>query len=137
MRAGYSLNNAIEDGWSGFARRRRDAVSRPRESDVMAEGIVIPAENGDPRDEVQTSSTARLALATSRREAVSAALSFDETGGLAMAECPVCAGEVELAGDTVEGELIECPECGSELEVLEVDPPRLGEAPEVEEDWGE
>ena len=54
-----------------------------------------------------------------------------------MAECPVCAGEVELAGDTVVGELIECPDCGSELEVLEVDPPRLGEAPEVEEDWGE
>ena len=54
-----------------------------------------------------------------------------------MAECPVCAGEVELADDTVEGELIECPECGSELEVLELDPPRLGEAPEVEEDWGE
>ena len=54
-----------------------------------------------------------------------------------MAECPVCAGEVELADDTVEGELIECPECGSELEVLEVDPPRLGEAPETEEDWGE
>ena len=42
-----------------------------------------------------------------------------------MAECPVCGGEVELADDTVEGELIECPECGSELEVLEVDPPRL------------
>ena len=55
----------------------------------------------------------------------------------AMAECPVCGGEVELADDTVEGELIECPDCGSELEVLAVDPPRLGEAPEVEEDWGE
>ncbi len=54
-----------------------------------------------------------------------------------MAQCPVCEGEVELADDTVAGELIECPDCGSELEVLEVNPPRLAEAPEVEEDWGE
>ena len=54
-----------------------------------------------------------------------------------MTECPVCAAEVELADDAVEGELLECPECGSELEVLELDPPRLGEAPEAEEDWGE
>ena len=54
-----------------------------------------------------------------------------------MAECPVCDGEVELAGDAMEGELLECPECGSELEVLGLDPSRLGEAPEVEEDWGE
>ena len=54
-----------------------------------------------------------------------------------MTECPVCDGEVELASDTMEGELLECPECGSELEVLAIDPTRLGEAPEVEEDWGE
>ena len=54
-----------------------------------------------------------------------------------MAECPVCGGEVELADDAVQGELIECPDCGSELEVLEVDPPKLAEAPEAEEDWGE
>ena len=54
-----------------------------------------------------------------------------------MAECPVCGAEVILAADTVTGELIECAECGSELEVLEVDPPRLGEAPEAEEDWGQ
>ena len=54
-----------------------------------------------------------------------------------MATCPVCDGEVELADDVVPGELIECPDCGSELEVLEVDPPELAEAPESEEDWGE
>ncbi len=54
-----------------------------------------------------------------------------------MAECPVCGAEVSLEADTVTGELIECGECGSELEVLELDPPRLGEAPEAEEDWGE
>ena len=54
-----------------------------------------------------------------------------------MAECPVCGGEVSLESDTVVGELLECPDCGSELEVLEVDPPNLGEAPETEEDWGQ
>lgn len=54
-----------------------------------------------------------------------------------MVECPVCAAEVELAKDTVEGELIECPDCGTELEVLSVNPFKLQEAPSEEEDWGE
>jgi alpha-aminoadipate carrier protein LysW len=54
-----------------------------------------------------------------------------------MAECPVCGAEVTLAPDAVVSELIECPDCGTELEVLEVDPPTLGEAPETEEDWGQ
>jgi alpha-aminoadipate carrier protein LysW len=54
-----------------------------------------------------------------------------------MTECPVCGGEVPLESDIVVGELLECPDCGSELEVLETDPPKLGEAPETEEDWGE
>ena len=54
-----------------------------------------------------------------------------------MPTCPVCDAELELASDAVEGELMECEECGSELEVLKVDPPELGEAPESEEDWGE
>ena len=54
-----------------------------------------------------------------------------------MAECPVCDAEVELAADAVQGELMECADCGTELEVLELDPPKLGEAPETEEDWGQ
>ena len=54
-----------------------------------------------------------------------------------MVECPVCGGDVPLEKDIVVGELIECPDCGSELEVLTVEPPSLGEAPETEEDWGE
>ena len=54
-----------------------------------------------------------------------------------MAQCPVCDAEVELSGDVVVGELMECPDCGTELEVLETDPPELGEAPETEEDWGQ
>lgn len=54
-----------------------------------------------------------------------------------MAECPVCGAEVALDSGTVVGELLECADCGTELEVLEVDPPKLAEAPETEEDWGE
>ncbi|MDH3715645.1 MAG: lysine biosynthesis protein LysW [Gammaproteobacteria bacterium] len=54
-----------------------------------------------------------------------------------MAECPVCGADVELEDDAVQGELIPCPDCGSELELLETEPPKLGEAPEAEEDWGE
>lgn len=54
-----------------------------------------------------------------------------------MANCPVCDAVVQIADDTVIGELMTCEECGSELEVLELDPVKLGEAPEAEEDWGE
>lgn len=54
-----------------------------------------------------------------------------------MVECPVCGAELELAADTVEGELISCEECGSELEVTGVDPFTVEEAPQEEEDWGE
>ena len=53
------------------------------------------------------------------------------------AECPVCAAEVLLSHDAVDGELIVCPECGAELEIITVDPPELAEAPQEEEDWGE
>ena len=60
-----------------------------------------------------------------------------QVGNGQMAECPVCGAEIGLAADAVVGELMECPDCGTELEVLEVDPPELGEAPETEEDWGQ
>ncbi len=35
------------------------------------------------------------------------------------------------------GELLECGDCGSELEVISLDPVKLEEAPEAEEDWGQ
>lgn len=54
-----------------------------------------------------------------------------------MSECPVCAAEIELAGDTISGELIVCEDCGTELEVINTNPARLAEAPSAEEDWGE
>ena len=53
------------------------------------------------------------------------------------AECPVCAAEVKLPGDTIVSEIVECPDCGTELEVMSIDPPKLAEAPEEEEEWGE
>lgn len=52
-------------------------------------------------------------------------------------ECPVCAATIELDSDTVLGELLTCPECGSELEVINLNPLELSEAPQEEEDWGE
>ncbi|MEM8681676.1 MAG: lysine biosynthesis protein LysW [Planctomycetota bacterium] len=54
-----------------------------------------------------------------------------------MAECPVCAADVDAAEDTVENEIIECVECGSELEVTSVEPFAVNEAPQEEEDWGQ
>jgi alpha-aminoadipate carrier protein LysW len=54
-----------------------------------------------------------------------------------MTECPVCGGEVPLEDDVVEAELIECPDCGTELEVVSVNPAKLAEAPQTEEDWGQ
>lgn len=53
------------------------------------------------------------------------------------AECPVCGAKIERAEDTVESELISCEDCGSELEVVNLDPFELAEAPQTEEDWGE
>ncbi len=54
-----------------------------------------------------------------------------------MHRCPVCDASVAISDDPVEGELIECEECGTELEILALSPITLGEAPEMEEDWGE
>jgi alpha-aminoadipate carrier protein LysW len=55
----------------------------------------------------------------------------------AAANCPICAAEVALAEGTEVSEILECPECGAELEVESLSPPKLREAPEEEEDWGE
>jgi alpha-aminoadipate carrier protein LysW len=50
--------------------------------------------------------------------------------------CPECEAEVVLR-DAMEGEIIFCPDCNAELEVLNLEQPALGLAPQVEEDWGE
>jgi len=53
------------------------------------------------------------------------------------ATCPECGGDVTLAADVLDGEIVPCPDCGADLEVRSVDPLELVLAPEVEEDWGE
>ncbi len=54
-----------------------------------------------------------------------------------MAECPECAADVSLPDDAVMGEIVQCPDCNLELEIISLDPPKLAQAPEEEEDWGE
>ncbi len=53
------------------------------------------------------------------------------------AECIECGAEVPLHDDLEVGEILDCATCGAELEVLDVSPPVLEQAPELEEDWGE
>ncbi len=53
------------------------------------------------------------------------------------ATCPVCDAMIELDDNVELNELIVCPDCGSELEVINLDPPELEEAPQEEEDWGQ
>jgi alpha-aminoadipate carrier protein LysW len=50
--------------------------------------------------------------------------------------CPLCAMDVAGSNRMV-GEVVTCEGCSAELEVVGVNPLRLAEAPEVEEDWGE
>ena len=52
-------------------------------------------------------------------------------------DCPVCEDDIKFENDTEKGELITCPDCGTELEVLNIDPAKVAEAPQEEEDWGE
>lgn len=53
------------------------------------------------------------------------------------ATCPECEADIKLPAGVMVNELIACPDCGAELEVLNLNPVELGNAPEVEEDWGE
>jgi alpha-aminoadipate/glutamate carrier protein LysW len=58
------------------------------------------------------------------------------TPSLVAEQCPLCAQQVSAANRMV-GEVLSCEGCSAELEVVGVNPLRLEEAPEVEEDWGE
>ena len=51
--------------------------------------------------------------------------------------CTECDATISIDEGAVEGEVLQCPECSVELEILGLDPPEVGLAPEVEEDWGE
>lgn len=59
------------------------------------------------------------------------------TTKLAAAACPVCEASVSAPSDALQGEILSCDDCGAELEVTDLEPLTLAEAPEVAEDWGE
>ena len=52
------------------------------------------------------------------------------------AVCTDCEANIALR-DAMVGEIVFCPDCNAELEVLNLEQPALGLAPEIEEDWGE
>jgi alpha-aminoadipate carrier protein LysW len=54
-----------------------------------------------------------------------------------MGECPVCAAEISMPDDAMAGEVIVCNDCGAELEIINLKPVELAEAPTAEEDWGQ
>lgn len=54
-----------------------------------------------------------------------------------MVECIICGGELSLNPGIELNEIIMCDDCGSELEVTNLDPFTVEEAPQEEEDWGE
>jgi len=51
--------------------------------------------------------------------------------------CPECDAVITVKAKTRKNEIISCVECSAELELLSVQPIKLGLAPKEEEDWGE
>ncbi len=53
--------------------------------------------------------------------------------------CPVCEATLEIKEDTEVSELLFCPECQTLLVVEDVQErqAQLGQAPVIEEDWGQ
>jgi len=53
--------------------------------------------------------------------------------------CPICDSRISLPSGTEESEIVSCPDCHTRLVVssLQNGVATLGEAPRVEEDWGE
>ena len=51
--------------------------------------------------------------------------------------CPVCGSAIDVPAAVLAGEVLACDDCGAELEVTNIEPLTLAEAPEVDEDWGE
>jgi alpha-aminoadipate/glutamate carrier protein LysW len=49
----------------------------------------------------------------------------------------VCEAKVSLTEPVRLSEIVQCADCSTELEVVGLDPVRLDQAPEIEEDWGE
>ena len=55
----------------------------------------------------------------------------------AQVSCVVCEGKFVVPDSVLVGEILTCPDCGSDLEVTSLDPLKVEEAPEIQEDWGE
>jgi lysine biosynthesis protein LysW len=57
----------------------------------------------------------------------------------ANAHCPICDGTVPIASTCEITEILTCPECQNKVVVVAIGAStiELGEAPEIEEDWGE
>ncbi|MFW6448105.1 MAG: lysine biosynthesis protein LysW [Halobacteriota archaeon] len=51
--------------------------------------------------------------------------------------CVECGAEIAVPDDLEVGEILDCTTCGIELEAVDVSPPVLARAPELDEDWGE
>jgi alpha-aminoadipate carrier protein LysW len=54
-------------------------------------------------------------------------------------KCPDCSAEIEVADDSIEGEIVVCPDCGLELEVKKIGTGKieLRQITIEREDWGE
>jgi len=58
---------------------------------------------------------------------------------MAMAKCPDCEADIEVADDAMMGELLSCPDCGLDLEVKTIASQKveLEKLAIEKEDWGE
>lgn len=58
---------------------------------------------------------------------------------MAMAKCPDCEAGIEVADDSMMGEILSCPDCGLDLEVRAVGSKgvELQRLAIEKEDWGE
>ena len=54
-------------------------------------------------------------------------------------KCKICGEKVEVADDSMVGELLECPSCGMSYEISSINGNTVGikSAENVGEDWGE
>ncbi len=106
----------------------------PLEEIIQAIGLWLEKE--DPSLLVRISSTAVCLSTPAMAEAGWEIYIQIEEEVKKMAACPECAAEIVI-GDMIRGEIVLCPECGVELEIVSLDPPALGLAPQEQEDWGE
>ena len=52
-------------------------------------------------------------------------------------KCLECQAPIIPDSNLKAGEVLTCPQCSSDLEVIKVEPVKLGLAPKAQEDWGQ